>query len=544
MPPADLKLPDCQVLVIDDSRIARQVCETLLHDLGVRRITSVGRMSEARRAVERERYDLVLCDYHFDGDDSNGQDLLEDWRRNRVLSFMTVFIMITGESKYQHVAEAIETALDDYLLKPFTGNTLAERVAMAYRRRLALAPVYHAIEQRDYARAANQCCAVVEGDGPYRMYAARLCVELLIRAGRHADARRLLEELNRGQILPWARLALIALDADEDDLARSRRALEGVVTDHPDFADARDQLARVQFELGDVTGALASMKRAVELTPSNPARLQKLGWLAFLLGDTELAREKLARAWRAGRQSRSFDPHTLLLHMLLLFEAGELRELRRLREPWQRLLRRCGDSPRLARMDRLVEVLTCFAGGQFEAGTARLGELADCLRQPDADFEFACDFLALLVRVSAPGIELPRAARWVELIGYRYSSSRASTAALGLLVARDETLVQLLRTAHGVVTRRCQDAMACLVKGSPQTSVEMLFDCGRRTHNLKPLDMARRVAARHMAELPALAELDAAIARFRERNCAATPRSDLGLPTVTRKIVAGAVLDD
>ncbi|WP_085315498.1 response regulator [Derxia lacustris] len=540
----DLKFDECQVLVIDDSRIARQVCETLLRDIGLKRVTAVGKMSDARRAVERERYDLVICDYHFEGEDGTGQDLLEDWRRNRALSFMTVFIMITGESKYQRVAEAIETALDDYLLKPFTANTLAERVAIAYRRKLALAPVYRAIEARDYATAATLCEAIMQKDGPYRVYATRLCVELYIRLGRPADARRLLEDVCRVQALPWARLGIVTLDMEDGDLPRARRVLESLVAEHPEFVDAYDVLARAQFEQGDVAGAMATMRQAVEITPSNPARLQKLGWLAFLSDDTATAREALSHAYRAGRQSRSFDWHTLVLLMLVLFDAGDLREMRRIREQWQRLVRSQGDSPRVRRMDQFVEVVFCFANRQFGPGVAQLRELAEQLRRPEADFEFACDIAALLARVTTAEIVLPDAQRWVELIGFRYCSTRSTTEALAQLMRRHAKYSQLMRGAHASVVKRCQEAMACLVQGSPATTVEMLFDCGRRTLNPRPLSMARLVAAKHMAEVPALAELDAAIARFQHRHCGNGPRVDLGVQGGVRKVVAGAVLED
>ncbi|WP_051378309.1 tetratricopeptide repeat protein [Derxia gummosa] len=539
-----LRLDDCQVLVVDDSSVARQVCECLLREIGLKRVTCVGRMSDARAAVERNRYDIVLCDYHFENEHGTGQDLLEDWRRTRALSFMAVFIMITGESKYQRVAEAIETALDDYLLKPFTANTLSERIVVAYRRKVALAPIYLAIERRDYARGIELCEAMLAVPGPYRLYAARLCVELYIKLGRIDDARRLLDEVCRSQALPWARLGLVALDIEDGDSQRARRVLESLVAEHPEFVDAYDVLARAMFEQGDIAGATATMRRAVDITPSNAARLQKLGWLAFLADDTAAAREALGTALRAGNRSRNFDWHSLVLLMFVLYDTGDLREMRRVREQWQRLFRSHAESVRLRRLDRTIETIHAFANRQFSAGVAQLRELAELLRRPEADFEFACDIAALIARVTTTEIVLPDAPRWIELIGFRFCATRSTTEALAALVRRHESHVRAIRGTHATIAKRCQDAMAHLVTGSPLKTVEQLYDCARRTLNSKPLSMARLVAARHRDSDEAVARLDAEIEKFQFRHCPPGPRIDLGLTTHTRKVVAGTVIDN
>ena len=57
---------------------------------------------------------MVLCQHHFANEASSGQDLLDDLRRNQLLLFSTVFIMVTGEATYAKVAEAAESALDGY----------------------------------------------------------------------------------------------------------------------------------------------------------------------------------------------------------------------------------------------------------------------------------------------------------------------------------------------------------------------------------------------------------------------------------------------
>jgi DNA-binding response OmpR family regulator len=62
----------------------------------------------------------VLCDYNL-GDGMDGQELLER-RKTGTLPLSTIWIMITGERKYERVVAAAEMAPDDYILKPFNST--------------------------------------------------------------------------------------------------------------------------------------------------------------------------------------------------------------------------------------------------------------------------------------------------------------------------------------------------------------------------------------------------------------------------------------
>ena len=50
----------------------------------------------------------------------------------RLLPLTTIWIMITGEQKYEQVFSAAELAPDDYLIKPITPALLMERIQQAY----------------------------------------------------------------------------------------------------------------------------------------------------------------------------------------------------------------------------------------------------------------------------------------------------------------------------------------------------------------------------------------------------------------------------
>jgi CheY-like chemotaxis protein len=180
---------DCQALVIDGNPTARSILVAMLRDMGVGQVAQASRAVDARRTLEHRSFDLVLCDYHFDHSTMSGQDLLDELRRAQLLPYSTVFVMVTGEASYAQVAEAAESALDSYLLKPHTAAALEQRVLQARHRKKVLGPIFGAIAEGNFQQAADLCQARFENRGEYWLYAARIGAELRLRLGQHSEAR-------------------------------------------------------------------------------------------------------------------------------------------------------------------------------------------------------------------------------------------------------------------------------------------------------------------------------------------------------------------
>ena len=87
-------------------------------------VVQSSRPQDARKVLEHATFDIVLCDYHFEHCEYSGQDLLDDLRRGQLLPYFTTFVMVTGEASYNKVAEAAESALDSYIVKPYTAVSL------------------------------------------------------------------------------------------------------------------------------------------------------------------------------------------------------------------------------------------------------------------------------------------------------------------------------------------------------------------------------------------------------------------------------------
>ena len=67
----DHDIHTCRALVIDGNPTSRSVLTAQLRDFGVGTVVQTGRVKEARTILENRHFDVVLCDYHFEGSDMN-----------------------------------------------------------------------------------------------------------------------------------------------------------------------------------------------------------------------------------------------------------------------------------------------------------------------------------------------------------------------------------------------------------------------------------------------------------------------------------------
>lgn len=502
---ADLR--GTRALVIDGNPTSRSLLVSMLRDLGVGVIAQVSDAAAARRDLDTRRFDVVLCDYHFDGSDYTGQDLLDDLHRAQLLPFSTVFIMVTGEASYAKVAEAAESALDSYLLKPHNASALADRIRLARGRKQELRDVFEAIESGDLPRAARLSVQHFTARSRYWSHAGRVGAELLLRLGQHDAAERLYESLSELRPQPWTRLGIARAQVDAGRLDDARQTLDRLIEQEPTYADAYDVLGPLLVELGDLEAALGAYRVASALTPYSVPRLQKQGSLAFFLGRQDEALDSLDRSVSVGIGSKRFDPQGVMLLALARFDRGDAKGLRRceehlaqLREQWRD--KRAGADTRLERLATLIELLTLAGRSAVREGIdQRLEALAAELRLPGFDFEAGCNTLAVLARLRASEFELPDEETWIAGIGRRHATSKAAAELLAHAAAPCPAHAERIRRTHAEILSLAERAMTLSLGGDPGGAAQELLLHGGETLNAKLIDMAQMVLRRHRSRI-------------------------------------------
>jgi two-component system chemotaxis response regulator CheY len=112
-----------KVLVADDSSTMRKIIIRSLQAVGVPDAAEAADGEEAVNMFKAGTYDLVLTDWNMPK--KNGLDVI---REIRAVNATVPIIMVTTEAEKSRVLEAIQAGVSDYLVKPFTADTLREKL--------------------------------------------------------------------------------------------------------------------------------------------------------------------------------------------------------------------------------------------------------------------------------------------------------------------------------------------------------------------------------------------------------------------------------
>ena len=115
-----------KVLLVDDSRTIRNIQKNVLSQLGHNDTLEAADGVEALKVLADTRPDLVLIDWNMPNMD--GITLVKKIREtNKTLPLM----MCTTEAEKSHVIAAIRAGVNNYVVKPFKAETLAEKIVEA-----------------------------------------------------------------------------------------------------------------------------------------------------------------------------------------------------------------------------------------------------------------------------------------------------------------------------------------------------------------------------------------------------------------------------
>ena len=514
----DGSIQHASALIIDSNAASRSLMSAQLRDLGVTTIKQAMRVSDARVILEHKAYDIVLCDYHFDGSEISGQDLLDELRREQLLPYSTVFVMVTGEATYAKVAEAAEAALDAYLIKPYTTDSLAERLAQARQRKRVLKDIFEAIEKQDFEAAAAHCMKRFETKGQYWLYAARIGAELLLRLARFEDARKMYDAIIEARTVPWARLGVARTELATGNVAAARRTLETLIGDMPGHADSYDVMGRVQMEQGEIAEALRTYRMAANLTPGCLLRLQRCGTLAFYAGQRSEALKMLESAMANGLRSKLFDMLSLVLIGFLRFDAKDSKGFKNTHDAMLHALERKPKETRLRRFEQVFRGLRHLLDRKPGDALELVRQFStQALQEDDFDLEAASLLVGLWMRLAGQDLQLDEMMPVLTNIGLRYCTSKSSTEVLVAMTEGNERVAAELRGCHTRIFSIAETAMRHSMRGTARVGVELLIQQGESTRNAKLIDMASLVVKRHADKIDDADALAAQISDLQNR---------------------------
>ena len=113
-----------KIMLVDDSRTIRNIQKNVLARLGHTETIEAGDGLEALQLIKEDRPDLVLIDWNMPNMD--GITLV---REIRSTDKGLPLIMCTTEAEKSRVLEALKAGVNNYIVKPFSTDTLSEKIS-------------------------------------------------------------------------------------------------------------------------------------------------------------------------------------------------------------------------------------------------------------------------------------------------------------------------------------------------------------------------------------------------------------------------------
>jgi two-component system chemotaxis response regulator CheY len=116
-------------LIVDDQQTIRSLVRTGLQNLGITTVSEAPDGEEGLRHMLTKPFTLVISDYNMPKLDGLG--LLRAIRAHPPIQ-KTAFIMLTGRADKELVQRAVQFGVNNYLVKPFTVQTLREKIEAVF----------------------------------------------------------------------------------------------------------------------------------------------------------------------------------------------------------------------------------------------------------------------------------------------------------------------------------------------------------------------------------------------------------------------------
>ena len=115
-----------RILIVDDEpSIVNLLAETLRQEGYACSGCQSGK--EAMRLMNTEQFDVILSDVHMPG--MSGLECVKELRETGLQPPMKV-MMVTTEADNSYICQALDYGADEFLMKPFTPESLREKLAM------------------------------------------------------------------------------------------------------------------------------------------------------------------------------------------------------------------------------------------------------------------------------------------------------------------------------------------------------------------------------------------------------------------------------
>lgn len=114
-----------KILVVDDFSTMRRIIKNILKQLGYSEVDEAEDGSQALMKLRAGSFDFIISDWNMPN--MTGLELLQAVRSESSLKDIK-FLMVTAEALQENVIAAVQAGVNNYIVKPFTAETLKEKI--------------------------------------------------------------------------------------------------------------------------------------------------------------------------------------------------------------------------------------------------------------------------------------------------------------------------------------------------------------------------------------------------------------------------------
>jgi two-component system chemotaxis response regulator CheY len=118
-----------KILAVDDFSTMRRIVRNILRQLGYNNITEAEDGASALEQLKQSKVDFIISDWNMPN--MTGLELLKAVRADADLKDIPV-LLVTAEALKDNVVEAVKAGVNGYIVKPFTAETLKEKIDVIF----------------------------------------------------------------------------------------------------------------------------------------------------------------------------------------------------------------------------------------------------------------------------------------------------------------------------------------------------------------------------------------------------------------------------
>ena len=119
---ADLNI---RILVVDDFSTMRKIIKNILRQLGYSNVVEADDGTTAWDVLNKDNIQFIISDWNMPK--MSGIELLRKVRASEEFGALP-FLMVTAEAQQENIIEAVQAKVSNYIVKPFTAETLAQKI--------------------------------------------------------------------------------------------------------------------------------------------------------------------------------------------------------------------------------------------------------------------------------------------------------------------------------------------------------------------------------------------------------------------------------